>query len=147
MVVAVVTGAGATSQVWADLDRRVLLARTATGAADAKAGHLLSAAGVLAAAGGLWGGGARWSGPVLVLAGVAGVGLVTALVSLLAVLAVRGWDPRSWLLPGAISAEVELERLVGIVALKHRWLRLAVRSLQVAVLVGAAAVVAAGASR
>jgi hypothetical protein len=131
----------------ADLDRRLGVAAAATGAADAKAGHLLAAAGVLAAAGGLWGAGARWSGPGLVLAWVASAALVVALVSLLQVLQVRGGDPRSWLLPGVIAADDELTKLAGIVAAKHARLSVAVRALMVAVLAGAAALAAAGVTR
>jgi hypothetical protein len=132
------------SEAWADLDRRVGVAQAATGAADAKAGHLLAATGVLAAAGGVWGAGVRWSVPALVLAWVAGGALVVALVALLQVLQVRGGDPRSWLLPGVTAADDELAKLAGIVTAKHTRLTLAVRALVVAVLTGAAALGAAG---
>lgn len=135
------------NRAWADLDRRVGVAQAATGAADAKAGHLLTATGVLAAAGGLWGAGVRWSGPALVLAWAAGGALVMALVALLQVLRVRGGDPRSWLLPGLIAPGEELEKLTVIVAVKHARLSLAVNSLVVAVVAGAAALGLAGVTR
>jgi hypothetical protein len=132
------------SRAWADLDRRLGVAQAATGAADAKAGHLLAATGVLAAAGGVWGAGVRWSGPALVLAWVAGGALVVALVALLQV---RGGDPRSWLLPGVTAADDELAKLAGIVTVKHARLTLAVNALVVAVLAGAAALGVAGVTR
>jgi hypothetical protein len=115
--------------------------RALTRDADAKAGALLTATGILAAAAAVVGPGLGhavagvW---VRVAVVAAGVGLVTAVLALLAVLAPRGGRPERWL---ALAPGQQLARVAAIAVRKQALLCVAVRALTVAVLAGAAAAV------
>jgi hypothetical protein len=115
-------------------------ARELTRAADNKAAGLLAATGILTASA------AVLLGPDLHTSGVAGAwgragavvagaGLVTALLALLAVLVPRGGHPSRWL-TGRLGPEEQVIRVCAIAQTKHRLLWVAVHALIVAVLAG-----------
>jgi hypothetical protein len=126
--------------------QRLAVAQTLTASQDAKASAVLSAAGLWLTAGGVLTAVARPHGLALVLASVAGLGLVRAVLHLLAVLLPRGGSPAQWLLEDQ-DPDDELAKVAGIAGTKHRHLTSSVYALGSSVIVGVLAVLTAAVTR
>jgi hypothetical protein len=125
---------------------RLATAQALTASQDAKASAVLSAAGLWLTAGGVLTAVARPHGLALVLAGAAGIGLVLAVLHLLAVLLPRGGSPATWLLQDQEPAD-ELAKVAAIAGKKHRHLTSAIYALTGSVAGGVLAVLVAAVTR